>query len=493
MSRRSRKRQADAKPRWFVRVIFAVLSVGFISLIIGYSLLRHYVHSDSFRKFLASKVSQATAVDGEFSPFRWQGLTLDTDGFHAQGSSLVSSIQADGLHTEVSFRGVRRGVWEIRNASAQRLEISIDPSKRPANKPAAPAPEVKTQEPKKPSWFPNKAELQSLDVADFTVSAPLPQGIAKASGISLHVKTSGKDSYVAEIEGGKIQLPFQQLPELRLERMSLRYQDGHAFLTQANLAAWASGRIQATGECDTRSHQFSLEGEATGLKCEDVFGADWAKRLTGDVASSFNLTKSNEPLQARGHLTLQNGTLTALPMLDALAAYADTRRFRLLSLSEAHTDWRWRDGEIFLTNLVLASDKLIRLEGSVTLRGREIDGHFRLGLAPGTLAAIPGAETDVFLPGEAGLLWAPLHLTGSLDNPKEDLTNRLITAAGMRMFEQLPETGEKVIKFSHAILGERSDQAVEKGVQFIEKNADTIHEVTDILGELLRKKDPKKR
>ena len=34
-------------------------------------------------------------------------------------------------------------------------------------------------------------------------------------------------------------------------------------------------------------------------------------------------------------------------------------------------------------------------------------GRFRLGLAPGTLSTIPGAETDVFLPGERGLLWTP--------------------------------------------------------------------------------------
>ncbi|MGL5019493.1 MAG: hypothetical protein ACRDBP_15265, partial [Luteolibacter sp.] len=153
---------------------------------------------------------------------------------------------------------------------------------------------------------------------------------------------------------------------------------------------------------------------------------------------------------------------------------------------------------ITLQNLVLSSDGLVRLEGSITLRGQQLDGTFRLGLAPGTLSTIPGAETDVFLPGERGLLWTPLRITGTLDRPKEDLTDRLITAAGLRMFDQLPETGEKVIKFTHSVLGESSSKTVEKGLEkgleILEKNSDTLREVGGILDGILggsRKEKPK--
>ena len=149
------------------------------------------------------------------------------------------------------------------------------------------------------------------------------------------------------------------------------------------------------------------------------------------------------------------------------------------------SDWRWRDGTWYFSNLVLASEGLIRLEGSLSLRGRDLDGTFRLGLPPGTLSRIPGAETVVFLPGERGLLWTNLRVTGTLDKPREDLTERLIAAAGARMFELLPETGEKVIRYSHTLATEAVPKVIEEGTRVIEQGQDIIQGATGIIDGLL--------
>jgi hypothetical protein len=486
MSRRSRKRRDAGERRWMGKAAVGVLVLGIVGLGAGYGMLRSYLHSDAFRKFLSVEASDMGHVTGEFGPFHWEGLAVNTDSFEATGEGLITGLRADGLHTEIGLGGVRRGVWEVRGSSVRRLEVSVDARKQgPENK----IPEVSHKQGKKakrPAWLPSEAELDGIDVRELAVKAILDEGLAIASGMNVHAEQAGaKDAYRAEIEGGTVRVPFGFVPELRVDRARLRYQDGLVFLTDATLAAWASGRIHGSGEWDLKSRKFSIEGDASSMKCEDVLSADWAKRLTGDVTSDF--TADNRPgfPQASGKLTIQNGVLTALPMLDALAAYADTRRFRVLTLSEAHTNWHWKKGEISLTNLVLASDGLVRLEGSIDIRGRAIDGAFRLGLVAGTLASIPGAETDVFMPGERGLLWATLRITGTLDDPKEDLTDRLIAAAGIRMFDQIPETGEKVIKFTHSLLGEPSSKTIEKGVKLIEKSSKTVREVSGILDGLL--------
>lgn len=121
----------------------------------------------------------------------------------------------------------------------------------------------------------------------------------------------------------------------------------------------------------------------------------------------------------------------------------------------------------------------------MNIRGRQIDGIFRLGLAPGTLATIPGAETDVFTAGERGLLWAPLRISGTLDDPKEDLTERLVAAAGLRMFDSIPETGEKVIKFSQSLLDGLSTKAPAKGAKILEEGTKTVREIGGILDGIL--------
>ena len=485
MSRRSRKRGGVGERRWLGKAGGWLLVLGVLGFGAGYGLLRRYLHSDAFRIFLSAEASEAAGVKGEFAPFSWHGLAVDTESFEARGAGPVTGLRADGLHTEIGLGGVRRGVWEILDSNVRRLEVSLD-TRKPLD--AAP-PQIErgsARKAKPAGWFPKEAELQGLDVRELVVKAILNEGLATASGMNVHAESAGaKDSYRAEIEGGTIRLPFGWVPELRLDRVRLRYQDDRVFLTEMKFAAWDGGRIEGNGEWEMASRQFFMEGDLTGAKCENVLNADWSKRLTGDLTSNFAMNNRPGFPQASGILNVQNGVLTALPMLDALAAYADTRRFRVLTLNEAHTEWRWKSGELVLTNLVLGSEGLVRIEGGMTVRGREMDGMFRLGLAPGTLATIPGAETDVFAPGERGLLWTTLRITGTLEDPKEDLTNRLIAAAGLRMFDQLPETGEQALKFTRSLLGEPSSKTIEKSGKIIKETRKTVREISGILDGLL--------
>lgn len=483
MSRRSRRRKPAGGGAWWGRAVVVSLIVCVLGLGVGYAMLRRYLHSDSFRKFLSVEAGDMAGVIGEFAPFQWDGLAVETESFEAKGEGVVTGLRADGLHTEVGFGGVSRGVWEIKGTTLKRLEVFVDMTKTIGESITA---EVKRDAEKpvvvKSGWLPRDAELQGLDVGEVVVRANLEEGQATASGLAVQVDSAGgKNAYRGEVRGGTVRLPYKIVPELRVDRLKLRYQDGALFLTDATVLAWKNGRIEGSGEWDMESRQFSFEGGASGMTCNDIFNDDWAKRMNGDVSSTFVIANTNGSPAARGNLTIQGGVITALPLLDALAAYADTRRFRVLNLNEAHTDWHWKKGELILTHLVLSSDGLVRLEGALAIRGREIDGLFRLGLAQGTLASIPGAETDVFIAGERGLLWSPLRITGTLDDPKEDLTDRLIAAAGLRMFDQIPDTGEKVIKFTRSILGDDPNKTIDKGVRIIEEGSGLIRSATGVL------------
>ncbi len=481
MSRRSRKRGTAGRQTWLGKAALGLIVAGVVGAGLLYATVRGYLHSDAFRRFLSVKASQVAGVDGEFTPFRWDGLAVDSDAFEAAGKGIIRGVRVDGLHTEVAVSGLSRGVWEIRGSRMQRVELAVDARNR---EPAATPPDQRmpaaAPPDKGPRWLPREIELQGIDVREVVVKAQLDQGPASISRVRLRIEPGGrKRTYQVEMADGAIRLPFGWVPELRLDRARLRYQDGRVFLNNATAAAWKDGHLEVSGEWDMTASRFSLEGAVSGVKCEEVFNEDWSKRCAGDMSTEFTVDNHAAAPVARGRLTVRKGTLTALPVLDALAAYADTRRFRVLALSEATTDWRWKNGEIFFSKLVLASEGLARLEGNLYIRGRELDGTFRLGLAPGTLASIPGAETSVFLAGERGLVWAPLRITGTLDHPAEDLTERLKTAAGQRMFEIIPETGEKVFKFTRSILGESPAKTIDEGVKLIEDGTKTVRGVAN--------------
>jgi len=487
MSRRSRRRGNAGSAGWLGKAALGLIVVGVLTAGILYTMVRSYLHSEGFRRLLSEKVGSAAQVRGEFTSFRWEGLAVDTASFAATGEGAVKELRVEGLHTEVGVSGLRRGVWSIIGTQAQRVEISLDARNQHGWIPELSVKkEVSPQRKKESGWLPTELEVQGVDVRELVVRATLKQGAASVTGMKIHVEpATGKHAYLAELADGAIVLPFDFVPTIRLDRARLRYQDGRVFLNSANASAWQDGRMEATGEWDSRQGTYSIQGHASDVKCEELLNETWAKRVTGNVDSGFTLGNGDRGPIAQGRLTISNGTLTALPVLDALAAYADTRRFRVISLSEAHTDWRWQEGGILLSNLVLASEGLVRLEGRITIRDRKLDGLFRLGLAPGTLASIPGAETDVFLPGERGLVWAPLRITGTVDDPKEELTDRLVAAAGLRMFEILPGTGERVIKYSSTLLGESPSKTIDKGIKIIEEGTGILQEATGILDGIL--------
>jgi hypothetical protein len=491
MSRRARRKKGAGKNPWLGKVLIVFGALILISVGVGYLGLRSYLHSDGFRKFLSAQISKAAKVDGSFSPFTWDGMAVKTERFEATGKGLVSDVVAERIATEVGFGGVGRGVWEVKSTRINRIQLSLNmvpPEKTVAVVPPVPVLPQKKGTKKDPGWVPKEVELDSLEIGDFGVQLITKQGLASAKGMSVLVTPEkGKNAYKADIVGGKISVPVSLVPGLQIQSAEAAYRDGSAFLKKAELTAWKEGRISVSGESNFALKTHAYDGNIEGVRCNEVLNENWAQKLTGDLTSTFKFNKTTDSQVISGDLKITNGTLTGLPVLDALAAYADTRRFRTLQLSDAHTKWRYTKDEILLTDLVLGSEGLIRLEGRISIKGENIDGSFQLGLVPGTLSRIPGAETHVFKPGRFGLLWAPIRVTGTLSDPKEDLTDRLTEAAGARMFELLPETGEKVFKFTKNALGESPTKIIEKVPDVIEKGEEVIKGAEGIFKGILNK------
>jgi hypothetical protein len=488
MSRRTRRKKGAGKNPILGKVLIGLGALLLLAVGLAYMGLRAYLHSDGFRKFLSAQLSKVVKIQGDFAPFNWDGMAVETQRFEGTGQTLISDLFAERISTEVGFGGVSRGVWEVKSTRINRLQLSLNLV--PGDSTAVVIPELpKPKKPTKkqqPGWVPKKVELESLEIGDLGVQLITSKGLASAKGMSVYVlPTTGQNAYKAEVTGGKVTVPFTMVPEMEIERIEVSYRSGSMFVNQAEVSGWENGRIEASGESNFTNKIHAYQGKLDGITCNELLNENWARRLTGDVSSTFQFTKRENYQKVSGDLVIQNGTLTALPVLDALAAYADTRRFRMLQLSDAKTSWEYVNGEIILSNLVIGSEGLIRLEGRLTIRGEELDGTFQLGLVPGTLAKIPGAETHVFQSGKHGLLWAPFRLTGTLSDPKEDLSQRLAAAAGARMFEVLPETGEKVLKYTTNVLGEAPSKILDKSGKILDKGTDVIKDATDVFKGIL--------
>jgi hypothetical protein len=495
MSRRHRRKAAVAKgkpsTRWLVRAGVA----GFVLLVLalggGYVALRGWLHGGDFRRMLAVEAGKAIGATAEFGPFRWSGTSMDTESFTAAGDGVVRAIDAEGLRVDVGLGGWWQGVWRVTDARARRITMEIDATAADrATTAAAPAPETPPPPAKADRWYdaliPDRVEVDQIEVGNSAVTVVTRSGPVGIAGTSWRVTPDlSPGSYRAEGSGGSVKLPWKWAPRMELGQARLRYHDDSVSLAAADFRVYESGRLDLSGEMSVKGDGYDFDGHLRDVMCAEVLPEDWKQRLSGKVESEFTVGSGSRGPVVEGHLELTDGVVTALPLLDALSAYADTTRFRRVALQEGRVDYEWEDGALALRDLVLSSEGLVRVEGRLRVdREERLDGTFRLGLVPGVLARIPGAETIVFSPGERGLLWTTVRVTGTVDDPKEDLTARLIEAAGMRMIEIIPETGEKVLKFTRQVLDEDlAGHLKNSGAGVIEQGREVIREAEGVVRE----------
>jgi autotransporter translocation and assembly factor TamB len=243
--------------------------------------------------------------------------------------------------------------------------------------------------------------------------------------------------WAIEGKGGKISLPNQ--PEVALKDLGLRWKGNDLFVDRCALGVFKEGHVDGKGEIGFESPgRFDLELELSAIDIDELVQGEWRDRLAGTIHGPVRITGAPGALVYEGTMQLDEGVVEAMPVLKRIAQYTRSERFERLVLNQAKTDFKREGDRLELRNLILQSDGLVRIEGQADLVGDQLAGDFRIGVAPGTMRWIPGAERLVFTEDREGFLWTPMKLTGTLAEPKEDLSARLIAAAGEAVISELP-------------------------------------------------------
>jgi hypothetical protein len=143
-----------------------------------------------------------------------------------------------------------------------------------------------------------------------------------------------------------------------------------------------------------------------------------------------------------GTFHMEDGLLQNLRVLDQIATFTGAPQFKRMPLQKVSGNYRWAKGALDLTNLVIESKGLMRIEGTCALAADgTLAGVMRVGVTPQTLQWLPGSRERVFTLAGNGYLWTDVHVGGTLTRPKEDLSSRLAAA----MKDEVIATGEKAL------------------------------------------------
>jgi hypothetical protein len=399
-----------------------------------------YLQSEKFRRFLNEKTSAAMQAQGEYLPLHWSGGTAFSDGFHAQGlpGSPVGELRADLLRADLDLYSLLQRKCRIDGLSIERLQVRFV---SPAAVPAGGA----SGRTASSAGLSVKVELSPIRVQEANLSWPMSggtTGLLRRAGLVLSWNDGGWDTSVT---GGELMM--MNWPLLFVDQAQLRSRRDALYVTDGRLRLVNGGNLVVNGEVHfDGAREFNVTG-----RFADVPVANWLPeagrgqlvgqaRGDGRVQGGLN---QGDALRVEGTITLVNGRLQALPVLDKLAVFTQTEQFRRIELQKGKAEFVWKAGRLEVKNLLMESTGLLRVEGGCVVENEKIDGVFDVGVAASTLRWLPGARGKVFTVDRDGYLWTKVKIDGPLKNIKEDLSERLLIAAGTEILDGTQNTLEK--------------------------------------------------
>jgi hypothetical protein len=134
-----------------------------------------------------------------------------------------------------------------------------------------------------------------------------------------------------------------------------------------------------------------------------------------------------ETSQLQGSLRIGDARVRHLPFLEKLSAITGQKSIEELELNECSAEMEWNSPKLEIKNIAIEDKGKFRIEGTLSIRQKVLGGAIQLGVARGYLEWLPNAG-EVFPEERAGYLWTTVHLSGTIENPGQDLSPRIVDA-----------------------------------------------------------------
>ncbi len=413
---------------WTVFLLLLLLVAGALLARVGAG---WYLGSERFRHQITRAVEQELKAKGSFQSLHFNDGTFYSDGFAAEGKgrAFFSKLRADQIRAVVNWRGLLDRRWEVDELNIQKLEVHFAGQAPREASPETTAAKPRSENPSSP-W---KLDLRQAEIAQSSWdwgSTPERSGSLTKSGFTLR---PSEGAWLLEANSGT--LTQSGWPVLTIESAKLRYTGPSLFVTESALRA-GDGRINVEGEIEF-DRAADLQLRLDKVDFSPFLPPDWRLKLHGKMAGT---AKIHAPLpegavQIEGDLQLVDGQLEALPLLDQIAAFTRTDRFRRVALTRGSISFSNEGERTVVKNLVLESEGLMRVEGACTIAQNKIDGVFQVGVTSASLQWLPGSQARVFTVARDGYFWTPVRVSGPVDHPREDLTKRLLAAAASELLD----------------------------------------------------------
>jgi hypothetical protein len=386
-------------------------------------LLTRYVEGDAFRIAMEEETAKGLHFpQAHYAPIRRTGaFTAASDSFGADnGQKAMKSLDAHSITAKFDPCGVFLRQWRLEGVHVQSGDVEIQIYEA-YPEPVRPKP-----------WFsiflPNKVYLKKIQSDQANITWRFRGEQAGFFGTQLLITPNGRDfEYVAT--GGRLKMAI--VPGLDLRRTHLLITKTLLTVYDLDLASDSHSEesIRVQGRAGlSQDKSIDVKANFNSVPVRQWLPEEWKGRVKGSAFGDIHWTGKDpkpETSSGEGSLRIDNGRVDDVPLLNKLAELAQKKSFERLDLNECSLAFGWHYSEIDIKDITVEEKGKFRIEGDISVNRRVLRGTIKLGLTREYLDWLPNPE-EVFSRRSSGYVWTDVHLSGTIDDPRQDLSQRII-------------------------------------------------------------------
>ena len=438
-----------------------VLASLIILLLIGYSQLMAYLQGDSFRDFMtdsARKALHASNVELH-SNLSINGRRISVQGAALSGANKIQEAQASRIITEIDRAALLGRRLHLSKLSMEEASLVLSTgTDKTANQAGTTKTARKTRKKAKNSQKTGAAttdnnffslkevQLDLFECKDTDLSIRHNTSLYQLLGANVSASPApriGKNAWQLNAENARLHTPFHFLRDSSVKTATMIYHDDSVDVTECRIML-TPGEMRVKARYDIKQAQWGVDMQVNKGNLHRLLNEDWKKRFSGDLYGKLTMTGHGSCTDTgTGAFSVQNGVLEGLPFLSQLPI-GNTYPYRSVELEKADCQVLFPYNSASISNAWLidkinmrSRDGALLVQGHVIIGSdRRLGGTLNIGLPRSIVLAFPlpksGIIDKLFTTNEdeSDYLWVKLNLSGTLNQPKEDLSIRISTLAG---------------------------------------------------------------
>ncbi len=515
--------------RIFIGVGIA-LGVLLILVVCAYLYLMSWLQGDSCRSLIESSIQQTTQAQRVTvpEPLQVDGTNFALPQIAIHRTGYFDELKINKLHVGLDRSALWKRILRTRQFSAEELKLEF------YVKPASPD-KVSSLSPKAAKTGKNSVtertgargktsrtagdngdghddqgrgffkdvQLRSFEALYAESTVHFGERFAALRGYRLIAEPSprnGKNAWTLHIEDGQLVTPYEWLKGSGVKSARVEITGDRVRLSSCHILV-PPGNVRANGEYVGRTGEWKIRTLIDQVELTRFLSPDWKKRVSGRLRGDVEFsTPKGKAWQVRGELDVEDGVLEALPMLSEIKL-GQTYPYRSLQLEKATCqlvypynapDHSIRDAWLWDNIDIRSRGGTLLVRGHIiTGQDRSLSGTLKIGIPIQFFDSLGLTDTPLAQQlfrtqqEERGYLWLHVNLSGTIDDPHEDLTAR-IEALLPACISELPGKATKVLNkvldnFLPQVESDASENNGEKGKEEEDRTPSPGDKVRDVI------------